>query len=250
MPPAFPTPDNAFSHSYGEHTLSTPNHLPLEQALADYAQGLDCTLPFNNMWAAIDAQLDADTLTSEPQQQAMLSGDDALWDTYADSPEWLEQDTRQQLEHLLPNWPQAQHSIGERQNLIEALRQYAQRVESACTFVANIQTLLTAQPLTTKPSKPLPLWVRTGVAVASIAALWVLVLDPTALTLGNNTIASAPKSTSLLATASSPSVESYVMTYCNDTSLISPSVSNTDEMTNEEMMDSSQVVLMGCGSVN
>ncbi|MDH4378930.1 MAG: hypothetical protein QE263_03375 [Vampirovibrionales bacterium] len=250
MPSAFPTQDNSSSHPKGEHTLSTPNHLPLEQALTSYTQGLDCVLPFNDMWAAIDAQLDADTLTSSSQQQRLLNGDDALWDTYADSPEVLQLETRQQLEHLLPNWPQAQHSIGDRQRLISDLRQYAHRVESSCTFVANVHTLLKTPSVNTAFSKPLPLWLRTGIAVASIAALWVLILDPTALTLGSKTIASTHKNASFLATASAPSVEAYVMTYCNDTSLTVPQAKNADQMTDEAMMDSSQVVLMGCGPVN
>jgi hypothetical protein len=225
MSPAFPTPDNAFPHPSGEHTLSNPSHLPLEQAIVGYAQGLDCVLPFNDMWAAIDAQLDADTLTNQSQQEALLSIDDALWDAYADSLEVLEPATRQQLEHLLPNWSQAQVAISERQHLIDALRQYVRRVESTCTFVANVQTLLTTSSLQAKPSKPLPLWIRTGVAVASIAALWVLVLDSTSLRLNSSSVAStASQSASLLATASTPSVESYVMTYCDDTSLTPPTV--------------------------
>jgi len=255
MSSVFPTPDNALPHPSGDQALSPNCPTPLEHALASYAEGLECALPFNDLWAAIDAQLDADTLTNTTQQQVLLRSDDTLWNTYADSPEALEPENRQQLEHLLPNWPHAQQAICERQHLIETLRHYALRVENTCTFVANVHTLLSAPSFHTKPSPPLPLWIRTSIAVASIAALWVLVLDPTSLLNANNRVASGSSSetaqhTSLLATATTPSVESYVMTYCNDTSLTRSSASDTSGLTDEEMMDSEQVVLMGCGTVN
>lgn len=249
MPPAFPTPDDAFSRL--SHELGTPSREEscLQEALLGYAHGLNCSLSLTGLWEAIDAQLEEDTQT-HLAQQALLSSNNpsTLWDTYADSPECLEADTLSPLESVLPQWPEAQQAIGERQALIAALHHYVQRTEAACTFVADLTSLLNAPVAKPSIANPLPrwaqMWARTGVAIASIAALWVLMLDPSAL-MTTGAVASSiagQKDRSLLATASAPSVEAYVMTYCDD-ALMAP-------MDLPNLPDASQVVMMGCGPVN
>ena len=258
MSTAFSTPDDAFSRPNSELSSSLHEDPSLQAVLLGYTQGLDCSLSLTGMWDAIDAQLDADEAQYPIQQhsqqpssmQTHLACDDldTLWDTYADNPEYVEAETRYPLEKLLPQWPAAQQAIGERQALIAALRHYTQRTEAACTFIANVNTLLSAPNATPATGNPFPqwaqLWARTGVAIASIAALWVLMLDPSAL-ITTGAVASSEtrqKDNSLLATASAPSVEAYVMTYCDDALMAPMDVPN--------LPDASQVVMMGCGSVN
>ncbi|MFN8614811.1 MAG: hypothetical protein U0003_02730 [Vampirovibrionales bacterium] len=212
------------------------------------------TASLEGLWQAIDAQLDADAVTPIPAE--LVLSDDTLWDTYADDPLSLADGVRAQFEAALPQWALAQTQIASRQQLIALLRAYAQRVQTVCSygFYQEIPTPWVSIRGGGFFNNRLQPWTRSLAGVASIAALWWVMVGGTIselplqmLGVQPNQGASAP---SLLATAAAPSLESYVMTYCSE-ALVVPSGSEVSAAARSPQVlpNEAQVLMMGCGAV-